>query len=61
MLTDAYKSIIDLEKTMDPLKKSVRRERPDREKVNREEALKRVKAFPKRKEKLIATIRKGSH
>ena len=39
----------------------VKIERPERERVSREEALKRVKAFPKRKEKLIAAIRKGSH
>ena len=35
-------------------------ERPKREHVTREEALKRVKAFPKRMEKLIASIREGS-
>ena len=35
--------------------------RPEREQVTREEALKRVKAFTKRKEKLIAAIRKGTH
>ena len=39
----------------------VKIERPQREQVSREEALKRVKAFPERKEKLIAAIRKGSH
>jgi hypothetical protein len=39
----------------------VKIERPEREQVSREEALKRVKAFAKRKEKLIAAIRKGSH
>jgi len=39
----------------------VRIERPQREQVTREEALKPVKAFPKRMEKLIAAIRKGSH
>ena len=39
----------------------VKIERPEHERVSREEALKRVKAFPKRKEKLIAAIRKGSH
>lgn len=45
---------------MKPLRK-VKIERPKREKVAREETLKRVKAFPKRKEKLIAAIREGSH
>jgi hypothetical protein len=35
-------------------------QRPKREHVTREEALKRVKAFPKRMEKLIASIREGS-
>jgi len=39
----------------------VRIERPKREQVTREEALERVKAFPKRMEKLIAAIREGSH
>lgn len=46
---------------MKPLKKQVRIERPQREKVDRQEALKRVKAFPKRKEKLIASIREGTN
>jgi hypothetical protein len=46
---------------MKPLGKQVKIERPKREKVTREETLKRVKAFPKRKEKLIAAIREGSH
>ena len=35
-------------------------QRPKKEKVSREEALQRVKAFPKRKERLIAAITKGS-
>ena len=39
----------------------VKIEGPKREQVTREEALKRVKAFPKRMEKLIAAIREGSH
>ena len=39
----------------------VKIERPKREQVSREEALKRVKAFAKRKEKLIAAIRKDTH
>ena len=46
---------------MKALNPKVKIERPDREHVSREEALKRVKAFPKRKEKLIAAIRKGTH
>jgi hypothetical protein len=43
------------------LKKQIKVERPKREKVTREEALKRVKAFAKRKEKLIAAIRESTH
>lgn len=35
--------------------KQTKIERPEREKVTREEALKHVKSFPKRMEKLIAT------
>jgi hypothetical protein len=46
---------------MKPLKKEVKIERPKKEKVDREEALKRLKSFPKRKEKLIAAIREGTH
>jgi hypothetical protein len=46
---------------MKSLKKQVKIQRPKRERVTREEALKRVKAFPKRMEKLIAAIREGSH
>ena len=46
---------------MKALKPKVKIERPEREKVGREEALKRVKAFNKRKEKLVAAIRKGAH
>jgi hypothetical protein len=46
---------------MKPLRRQAKIERPKREKVIREEALKRVKAFAKRKEKLIAAIREGSH
>ena len=46
---------------MKALKPKVRIERPQREQVSREEALKRVKAFGRRKEKLVAAIRKGSH
>ncbi len=46
---------------MKALKSKVKIERPQRERVSREEALKRVKAFSRRKEKLVAAIRKGSH
>lgn len=46
---------------MKALKPKVRIERPQREQVSREEALKRVKAFSRRKEKLVAAIRKGTH
>ena len=46
---------------MKALKPKIRIERPDREQVSREEALKRVKAFSRRKEKLVAAIRKGKH
>ena len=48
---------------MKPLKRVVsikEKQRPAKEKVSREEALKRVKSFPKRKEGLIASIREGS-
>jgi len=46
---------------MKALKPKIRIERPEREQVSREEALKRVKAFSRRKEKLVAAIRKGKH
>jgi hypothetical protein len=46
---------------MKALKSKVKIERPQRERVSREEALKRVKAFSRRKEKLVAAIRKDSH
>ena len=46
---------------MKSLKKQVKIQRPTREQIFREEALKRVKAFPKRKERLIAAIREGTH
>lgn len=39
------------------MKKQIKTKRPRKEKVTREEAIKRVKAFGKRKEKLIAAIR----
>ena len=42
-------------------KKQAKIQRPRREQVTREEAMKRAKAFPKRMEKLIAAIREGSH
>jgi hypothetical protein len=45
---------------MKPIKKQIETGRPPREHVDRQEALKRVKAFPKRKEKLIASIREGT-
>jgi hypothetical protein len=46
---------------MKALKPKIKIERPERERVNRGEALKRVKAFTKRKEKLLAAIGKGTH
>ena len=46
--------------TMKAVKKEIRIERPAREKVSREEALKRMKSLPKRKERIIAAIREGS-
>ena len=46
---------------MKSLKQKVKIERPEREQVSREEALKRIKAFSKRKEKLVAAIGKGTH
>lgn len=46
---------------MKALKQKVKIERPEREHVGREEALKRIKAFSKRKEKLVAGIRKGTN
>jgi hypothetical protein len=46
---------------MKPLRRQAKIERPKKEKVTREETLKRVKAFAKRKERLIAAIREGSH
>jgi hypothetical protein len=45
---------------MKAVKKEIRIERPAREKVSREEALKRMKTLPKRKERIIAAIREGS-
>jgi hypothetical protein len=46
---------------MKSLKKEVKTQLPKKERVTREEALKLVKAFPKRKERLIAAIREGTH
>ena len=46
---------------MKQLKKQIKTQLPKKEKVSREEALKRVKAFPKRMEKLIAAIREGAY
>jgi hypothetical protein len=46
---------------MKSLKKQVKIQRPKKEKVTREEALQRVKAFPKRMERMIAAIREGTH
>lgn len=45
---------------MKAAKKEIRIERPAREKVSREEALKRMKTLPKRRERIIAAIREGS-
>jgi hypothetical protein len=45
---------------MKQARREIRIERPKREKVDRETALKRVKAFPKRQEKMIAAIRKST-
>lgn len=61
LLRKLLSHIIVSEVPMKPLRRQVKIERPKKEKVTREEALKRVKAFPKRKEKLIAAIREGSH
>jgi hypothetical protein len=46
---------------MKELKKQAKLERPQREKVTREEELKQMKTFPKRREKFIAAIRKGTN
>lgn len=45
---------------MKEIKKEVKIERPAREKVSREEAIRRMKSLPKRKERIIAAIREGS-
>jgi len=41
--------------------KQVKIARPGRVKLSREESLKRMREFPKRKGKFIAAIRKGTH
>ncbi len=46
---------------MKALKQKIKTERPEREQIGREEALKRIKAFSQRKEKLVAAIRKGTN
>jgi hypothetical protein len=46
---------------MKALKPKIKITRPERELVSREVAVKRVKTFTKRKEKLVAAIRKGTH
>jgi len=53
--------IIYSEEAVKLLKKQIKIERQQKEKVTREQALKRVKALPKRKEKLIAAIREGKN
>ncbi len=53
--------IITSEEIMKLVKKQIKIERPAREKVSREQALKRVKELPKRKEKIIAAIREDTH
>jgi hypothetical protein len=53
--------IFHLEEAVKLLKKQIKIERPEKEKVTRQQALKRVKALPKRKEKLIAAIREGKN
>lgn len=46
---------------MKSVKKQVKIQRLKKEQISREEALRRVKTFPKRKERLIAAIREGTH
>ena len=45
---------------MKELKKQPKLERTKREKVTRKEALARMKSFPNRMEKFIATVRKST-
>ena len=42
------------------MKTQVRIQRPKKEKVTGEEALKQLKSFPKRRDKFMASIRKGA-
>ena len=42
-------------------KNQVKIERPEKEQIDREEAIKRMKEFGKRKEKMIAAIRKDTN
>lgn len=46
---------------MKSVKKQIKIQRPKKERISREEALRRLKTFPKRKERLIAAIREGTH
>jgi hypothetical protein len=46
---------------MKELKKQPKPERPKREKIAREEALERMKSFPKRMEKFVVAVRKSTH
>lgn len=41
--------------------KQLKFKRPKRVKLSAEESLKRMQAFPKRKEKFIATVREGKN
>lgn len=40
--------------------KELKIERPERARLSEEESLKRMQEFPRRKEKLIATVREGT-
>jgi hypothetical protein len=46
---------------MEELKKQPKLQCPKPEKITREEALERMKSFPKREEKFVAAVRKGAH
>ena len=46
---------------MKELKKQPKPERPKPEKITREKALERMKLFPKRREKFVAAVRKGTN
>ena len=41
--------------------KEIKIERPQRAKLSAKEVIKRMEEFPKRKEKFIATVRKGKN